>query len=119
MRVLMTADAVGGVWTYALDLSAALAEHDISVVLATMGPRPNAAQRAAVQRPANAARMPASSLKVPSPFNTLPKGRLREPGMWPLTMPGRISSTDMNDGLATGAAAQRQSSNAARLRFMV
>jgi glycogen synthase len=50
MRVLMTADAVGGVWTYALDLSAALAEHDISVVLATMGPRPNAAQRAAVQR---------------------------------------------------------------------
>jgi glycogen synthase len=49
MKVLMTADAVGGVWTYALDLSAALAQHDISVVLATMGPRPNAAQRAAVQ----------------------------------------------------------------------
>jgi glycogen(starch) synthase len=47
MRVLMTADAVGGVWTYALDLSAALAQHDISVVLATMGPRPNDAQRAA------------------------------------------------------------------------
>jgi glycosyltransferase involved in cell wall biosynthesis len=46
----MTADAVGGVWTYALDLSAALAQHDINVVLATMGPRPNAAQRAAVRR---------------------------------------------------------------------
>ena len=48
MRILMTADAVGGVWTYALDLSAALAQHDIDVVLATMGPRPNATQRAAV-----------------------------------------------------------------------
>ena len=53
MRVLMTADAVGGVWTYALDLSAALAQHDISVVLATMGPRPSDAQRAAVQRLSN------------------------------------------------------------------
>lgn len=50
MRVLMTADAVGGVWTYALDLSAALAQHDINVVLATMGPRPTEAQRAAVKR---------------------------------------------------------------------
>lgn len=50
MSVLMTADAVGGVWTYALDLSAALAQHDINVVLATMGPRPNDMQRAAVRR---------------------------------------------------------------------
>src|SRR5687767_708095 len=53
MRVLMTADAVGGVWTYALDLSAALARYDISVVLATMGPRPGAAQRSAVERLSN------------------------------------------------------------------
>lgn len=53
MRVLMTADAVGGVWTYALDLSAALAPHDICVVLATMGPRPSDAQRAAVERLGN------------------------------------------------------------------
>jgi glycosyltransferase involved in cell wall biosynthesis len=50
MKILMTADAVGGVWTYALDLSAALAEHDVSVLLATMGPRPNDAQRAAAHR---------------------------------------------------------------------
>jgi glycogen synthase len=53
MRVLMTADAVGGVWTYAIDLSAALALHDISVVIATMGPRPSDAQRAAVRRLGN------------------------------------------------------------------
>jgi glycogen(starch) synthase len=44
-RILMTADAVGGVWTYALELARALAPHGIEVALATMGPRPNVAQR--------------------------------------------------------------------------
>jgi glycogen synthase len=37
MKVLMTADTVGGVFTYARDLAAAL---DAEVVLATIGPRP-------------------------------------------------------------------------------
>jgi glycosyltransferase involved in cell wall biosynthesis len=41
----MTADAVGGVWTYALDLTRALAAYDVDVVLAVMGPGPDAAQR--------------------------------------------------------------------------
>ncbi len=36
-RVLMTADTVGGVWTYALELVDALAHHDVEVHLATMG----------------------------------------------------------------------------------
>jgi len=36
-RVLMTTDTVGGVWTFSLDLAAALREHGISVGLATMG----------------------------------------------------------------------------------
>jgi glycosyltransferase involved in cell wall biosynthesis len=43
MRVLMTADAVGGVWTYALDLIAAL--DDVEVVLAVMGPSPDDERR--------------------------------------------------------------------------
>ncbi|HET6403148.1 MAG TPA: glycosyltransferase family 4 protein [Candidatus Thermoplasmatota archaeon] len=45
MKVLMTADAVGGVWTYAVDLSRALVDRGHEVVLATMGPAPDAAQR--------------------------------------------------------------------------
>ena len=45
-RVLMTADAVGGVWPYALELAAALRGHGTEVHVATMGPRPNQAQRA-------------------------------------------------------------------------
>jgi glycosyltransferase involved in cell wall biosynthesis len=36
-RVLMTADTVGGVWTYALDLARGLAREGVEVALATMG----------------------------------------------------------------------------------
>jgi glycogen(starch) synthase len=43
--VLMTADAVGGIWTYALELAAALAPHGIQVHLAIMGAPLTAAQR--------------------------------------------------------------------------
>ena len=45
MRVLMTADAVGGVWTYALELADALAGHGVGVTLAVMGSRLDVAQR--------------------------------------------------------------------------
>jgi glycogen synthase len=45
-RVLMTADAVGGVWTYALELARALVPHRLFTTLATMGPRPTADQLA-------------------------------------------------------------------------
>jgi glycogen(starch) synthase len=37
MKVLMTTDTVGGVWTYSMELARALAAHDIEVVLAAMG----------------------------------------------------------------------------------
>jgi glycosyltransferase involved in cell wall biosynthesis len=48
-RVLMTADAVGGVFTYAVALAGALARAGVRTTLATMGPRPAAAQRAAAR----------------------------------------------------------------------
>lgn len=37
LRVLMSADTVGGVWVYALQLAVALRHHGVQVVLATMG----------------------------------------------------------------------------------
>ena len=43
MHVLMTVDAVGGVWTYALELVRALP--DVRFSFAQMGPRPGEAQR--------------------------------------------------------------------------
>lgn len=36
-RVLMTADTIGGVWTYAMELARVFCEQDIEVALATMG----------------------------------------------------------------------------------
>jgi glycosyltransferase involved in cell wall biosynthesis len=50
VKILMTADAVGGVWSYALELAGALAPHGVEVVLATMGERPSSAQEEEVRR---------------------------------------------------------------------
>jgi glycogen synthase len=44
-RILMTADTVGGVWTYALELTRALQPFGVEVLLAVMGPPLSAAQR--------------------------------------------------------------------------
>lgn len=46
MNVLMTADAVGGVWTYACELIAGVAAHDVDVHLAVLGPPPSDSQAA-------------------------------------------------------------------------
>lgn len=53
-RVLMTADAVGGVWRYSLDLARALRPRGVETTLAVMGPPPAPAQR----REAAALRVP-------------------------------------------------------------
>jgi len=44
LSVLMTADAMGGVWTYAMELASELAARGVTVALATMGDRPTEAQ---------------------------------------------------------------------------
>ena len=44
-RVLMTADAMGGVWNYAVELARQFDRLGIDLGLATMGPRASAAQR--------------------------------------------------------------------------
>lgn len=47
IRLLMTADAVGGVWQYATELATGLAQHGVEMVLAILGPAPGADQRRA------------------------------------------------------------------------
>ncbi len=37
MRILLTTDTVGGVWTYTTDLARALQRHDVEIALAAMG----------------------------------------------------------------------------------
>lgn len=48
-RILLTTDAVGGVWTYSLDLARGLGSAGAEVVLAVMGPAPCDAQQAAAE----------------------------------------------------------------------
>ncbi|OGP17706.1 MAG: hypothetical protein A2V21_312540 [Deltaproteobacteria bacterium GWC2_55_46] len=43
-KLLMTTDAVGGVWTYSVELASALASSGVKVFLATMGPAVTRAQ---------------------------------------------------------------------------
>ncbi|HET7753762.1 MAG TPA: glycosyltransferase [Anaeromyxobacteraceae bacterium] len=50
MRVLMTADTIGGVFTYASELAGALAARGVEVALATTGRRLAADQRAELRR---------------------------------------------------------------------
>ena len=44
-RILITTDVVGGVWTYTIDLAAALTRAGALVKLVTLGPKPDASQR--------------------------------------------------------------------------
>lgn len=46
VKILMTADPIGGVWNYALELCGALAAHHVHVSLATLGGQPSPVQRA-------------------------------------------------------------------------
>lgn len=48
-RVFLTADSVGGVWTYALDLANGLAAHGMATTLAVLGPPPDADQTEAAR----------------------------------------------------------------------
>lgn len=53
-RVLMTLDAVGGVWRYALDLAGGLGEAGIDVLLVGFGPKPRPDRLVEIERLARA-----------------------------------------------------------------
>lgn len=50
MKILMTIDAVGGVFNYAMDLARCLLEEQMELVLACTGPEPNASQKEHIQK---------------------------------------------------------------------
>ena len=50
LRVLVTADAVGGVWQYSIDLARGLSRLGIETALAVMGPSPSETQLAAARQ---------------------------------------------------------------------
>lgn len=87
-RVLMTADAVGGVWDYALELARGFARLGIATDLAVMGPAPDAGRRAA------AARIPTLTLHH-QPFTlewmAYPEEDLHKAGDWLLALEKRLA----------------------------
>ena len=44
-KILMTADTLGGVWSYSLELAEALHRHDVTFLIATMGRLATSEQR--------------------------------------------------------------------------
>ena len=65
MNVLMTADTVGGVWTYAMELTRALS--DVRFTLATKPLAPLAGRGAGLDLRECGVRRPSSGLRPPSP----------------------------------------------------
>jgi glycosyltransferase involved in cell wall biosynthesis len=62
-HVLMSADAVGGVWQYSLDLASGLVRRGLAVTVAVLGPAPSEARIAAAES-ATGARIVATDLSL-------------------------------------------------------
>src|SRR4051794_23902334 len=85
--ILMTADTVGGVWTYALQLTRALANFDVEVILATMGAPLSDDQREEIRGLSNL-RVFESSYKLE--WMEQPWGDLARAGEWLLDLERRL-----------------------------
>jgi glycogen(starch) synthase len=87
MKILMTADPIGGVWNYALELCAAFAAHRAHVSLATLGAELSATQRAQIVRLSNVT-LYESSFRLewmPEPWDDLDRA-----GRWLLSLEQQI-----------------------------
>jgi glycosyltransferase involved in cell wall biosynthesis len=97
----MTADTVGGVWTYALELARALERHEVEVCLATMGAPVSAAQSDEAAEIPNLALFPSEYRLewMPDPWDDV-----RRAGDWLLSLEARLRPDIVHlNGYAHGA----------------
>src|SRR5829696_4138988 len=87
MKLLMTTDTVGGVWTYALDLCQSLQPHGVEVALLTIGGPISDAQRRAVDALTNV-RVYESSYKLE--WMSDPWNDVRRAGEWMLEIENEV-----------------------------
>lgn len=100
-RILMTADTVGGVWTYALELARALGRHGVAVSLATMGAPIRPEQRAEAEAIPNLTLYP-SAFKLE--WMESPWEEVARAGEWLLDLEGQIQPDLIHlNGYAHGA----------------
>jgi glycogen synthase len=86
-QILMTADAIGGVWTFCLELARGLLPYGIEVMLATMGSRPSAEQRREARQLPNVTLFE-STFKLEWMEN--PWDDIRRAGHWLLSLQERL-----------------------------
>jgi glycogen(starch) synthase len=86
LRVLMTADAVGGVWRYSLDLATALRSRGVHITVAVMGPPPSSAQR----REALRAGVPVVDAPYRLEWMDDADADVEQAGRWLLTLAGAL-----------------------------
>ncbi len=87
LLVLMTTDTVGGVWNYCLRLAEALADHEVHIALATMGPAMSGDQRQEVRRLPHV-RLYESTFKLE--WMQDPWADVDRAGRWLLDLEGRL-----------------------------
>ena len=97
----MTADTIGGVWQYAVDLARGLGEYGVDVTLATLGGEPSAAQRS------EASQIPSLSLRTSSfALEWMPDSAdaVHESGRWLLELEREIEPDIVHvNGLCHGS----------------
>ncbi len=87
LLVLMTTDTVGGVWNYCVRLAEALADYEVHLALATMGPAMSGDQRQEVRRLPNV-RLYESTFKLE--WMQDPWADVDRAGRWLLDLEGRL-----------------------------
>ncbi|HEX2983808.1 MAG TPA: hypothetical protein VHO28_09730 [Ignavibacteriales bacterium] len=86
-RILMTADPIGGIWSFSLDLAGELSKHNVDVHLAVMGGPLNARQKREAEILPNL-RIYESSYKLE--WMNEPWQDVDEAGGWLLNLEGEI-----------------------------
>jgi glycogen(starch) synthase len=87
LLILMTTDTVGGVWNYCVRLAEALADHEVRVALATMGPAMSGDQRQEIRR-LPSVRLYESTVKLE--WMQDPWADVDRAGRWLLDLEGRL-----------------------------
>src|SRR5215208_931917 len=88
LKVLMTADTVGGVWTYAIDLARALGDEGIQVALATMGGMASREQR---REAASIARLEFYESEYRLPWMAQPWADVKAAAKWLLDIAAQVA----------------------------